>query len=91
MSLPYDTVYGIPSVGGNAAGNSDNGSLNHPGDYAPAQKIVDFCEKLKDIYDNMQLLHSVINGMIPPNIRSNTEPVSLDLYVFGPGASKRYD
>ena len=37
MSLPYDTIYGIPSVGGNATGNSDNGSLKHPGDYAPAQ------------------------------------------------------
>ena len=80
MSTPFDTIYGIPSAAGTATGNSDNGSLKHPGDYASAQKIIDFCEHLKDIYDNTHLLHSVINGMIPPNIRKNTEPVNLDLY-----------
>ena len=63
MSTPYDTIYGIPSVGGTATGNSDNGSLKHPGDYASAQKVIDFYEHLKDIYDNTHLLHSVINGM----------------------------
>ena len=45
MSTPYDTIYGIPSVGGNATGNSDIGSIKHPGDYASAQKIVDFSDE----------------------------------------------
>ena len=54
----YDQIYGIPSVAGNGTGIADNGSVKHPGDYAPAHNI-DFCELVKEIYSNTQLLHSV--------------------------------
>ena len=78
MSIYAVETYGIAdSV--NGVGAPANGGTNHPGDYASAQKILNFCEIVKEEHSKSQL-GSVMNNMVPPSIRRQTEPVDLDIY-----------
>ena len=44
-----DQIYGI-AASGNGAGTPASGGANHPGDYAPAQEVLNFCEIFKEEY-----------------------------------------
>ena len=74
MSLYADNIFGIPAPV-NGVGSPVNGG-NHPGDFAPAQKIIDFCEKTTEDYAKSPL-GPYINGTMPPSMRRLTEPVDV--------------
>ena len=77
MSIYAAETYGI-SASGNEAGTPANG-VTHPGDYAPAQKVLNFCEIIREELSKTQL-GSVMNNMLPPLTRRQTEPVDLNIY-----------
>ena len=77
MSIYAAGTYGI-AASGNGAGTPANGGA-HPGDYASAQQILNFCEIVKEEHSKSQL-GSVMNNMVPPSTRRLTEPVDLDIY-----------
>ena len=77
MSIYAAETYGI-SASGNEAGTPANG-VTHPGDYAPAQRVLNFCEIIREELSKTQL-GSVMNNMLPPLTRRQTEPVDLNIY-----------
>ena len=77
MSIYAAETYGI-SASGNGAGTPANG-VAHPGDYAPAQKVLNFCEIIREEHSKTQL-GSAMNNMLPPLTRRQTEPVDLNIY-----------
>ena len=77
MSIYAVETYGI-AASGNGAGTPANGGA-HPGDYASARQILNFCEIVKEEHSKSQL-GSVMNNMVPPSTRRLTEPVDLDIY-----------